>query len=364
MKRLLFSIILSFVLNGFCEAQEGFHIFGRLGGVQGGKLLLIAHDAKGFTQLDAAEMVNGDFEFAGSVTEPVVAYVTTDKQQLVSIIMLDNAEYTLTAGEVGIEVVGGGDRQKIWNQFDRVSKRIMKEKMLAEQEAKAAYVQQNQARAVQANEQFQKILQKAQEERMGLIKTYKNSDVSAYVIISLIEQIPPEQLSLWYEILDESVKTSFFGSAIKRMVDRYQQVAVGSIAPNFKAPLIEGGYITLHEVKAKVKLIDFWASWCAPCRMENKNLPKLYRKYQKEGLEIISFSLDNKELSWLKAVREDNMTWKNVSDLKGWGSDIAKLYFVKSIPHTLLLDEENRIVAKNLRGSALQKKIAEMLGKK
>ena len=108
-------------------------------------------------------------------------------------------------------------------------------------------------------------------------------------------------------------------------------------------------------------LIDFWASWCNPCRQENPNILKLYQKYQSKGLEIISFSLDNDPRAWKKAIEEDGMIWKHFSDLKAQGSPIASMYNLMSIPCTFLLDENNKIVGKNLRGAQLQKKVAELL---
>ena len=173
-----------------------------------------------------------------------------------------------------------------------------------------------------------------------------------------------DQLAEWYNLLGEKAKATFYGKFVDTRLGQYRNVTVGGIAPDFEAPLADGGSFSLYGTKAKVKLIDFWASWCNPCRQENKNLPKIYKKYQKKGLEIISFSLDNKKQAWLKAIKEDNMTWINVSDLKGSASGVANLYSVKAIPQTLLLDEKNRIIARNLRGKALEKKIAEVLGKK
>ena len=111
-------------------------------------------------------------------------------------------------------------------------------------------------------------------------------------------------------------------------------------------------------------LIDFWASWCGPCRAENPNVIRLYKKYHRKGLEVVGFSLDDDKSKWVQAIMEDGLPWINGSDLKGQSSEIGRLYNVRSIPFTLLLDENNRIVGKNLRGKELTKKIEELLKSK
>ena len=117
----------------------------------------------------------------------------------------------------------------------------------------------------------------------------------------------------------------------------------------------------MHSLKGKVKIIDFWASWCAPCRREMPTLVKLYKDYQTKGLEILSVSIDEKKDAWKNAIFEDGNTWKNVSDLKGVKSPVVALYGIKSIPFMVVVDENNKIVAVNLRGKALEDKIAELL---
>ena len=117
----------------------------------------------------------------------------------------------------------------------------------------------------------------------------------------------------------------------------------------------------MHSIKGKVKVIDFWASWCGPCRGENPNVVKMYEKFHPKGLEILSVSLDEDKEAWLKAIEDDKLTWNHVSDLKGWENAAAQLYCVNGIPHLVVLDENNVIVAKDLRGEELQNKVAELL---
>lgn len=363
MKKIIFSVLIFLGLCSLCKAQDGFHITGQLGGSLEGKLILVNYTPEGFIQIGETEMKDGNFEFTGSVPTPGVAYIMTDKKQLVATLMIDNREFTLTAGANGIDVVGG-ENQTIWNQFEAAEKMIAMATMKRDQEFQIAYAQRNQTRALAAHQEYEKIVKNAIEKEQELLKTYADTYIAAYVVAAKAEQLNMDQLAEWYNLLGEKAKATFYGKFVDTRLGQYRNVTVGGIAPDFEAPLADGGSFSLYGTKAKVKLIDFWASWCNPCRQENKNLPKIYKKYQKKGLEIISFSLDNKKQAWLKAIKEDNMTWINVSDLKGSASGVANLYSVKAIPQTLLLDEKNRIIARNLRGKALEKKIAEVLGKK
>jgi len=124
---------------------------------------------------------------------------------------------------------------------------------------------------------------------------------------------------------------------------------------------VDGKPIALSSFKGKVVLIDFWASWCGPCRKEMPNVVKAYAKYKAKGFEIYGVSLDDNKDRWLEAIAKDGITWPQVSDLKKWEADVVRNYNITSIPHTVLLDREGKIIAKNLRGEDLDKKLAEVL---
>lgn len=140
--------------------------------------------------------------------------------------------------------------------------------------------------------------------------------------------------------------------------------ATGVEAPLFAGPDPEGETISLESLRGKVVLLDFWASWCGPCRRENPNVVKLYEKYKEKGFEILGVSLDKTRDRWVKAIADDNLTWLHISDLKGWQSEYGRLYGVSSIPQTVLLDEEGKIIARNLRGPALEQKLADIFSVK
>ncbi|MEZ4885515.1 MAG: TlpA disulfide reductase family protein [Chitinophagales bacterium] len=139
--------------------------------------------------------------------------------------------------------------------------------------------------------------------------------------------------------------------------------AVGQAAPDIELPSPDGANINLSSLKGKVVLVDFWASWCRPCRRENPNVVRIYEKYKDKGFEVYSVSLDRAKDKWVEAIKQDNLIWPgHVSDLGGWKSSAAALYSVKSIPQTFLLDAEGKIIAKNLRGDRLEKKLEELFG--
>lgn len=139
-------------------------------------------------------------------------------------------------------------------------------------------------------------------------------------------------------------------------------ITVGVKAPDFTAPNPEGKMLTLNKILGEVTILDFWASWCKPCRVENPNFVRIFNKYHEKGLEIISVSLDREgqKSAWVSAIEKDNLDWYNVSNLKFWQDPIAQLYNISSIPATFVLDSEGKILATRLRGQALEAKIAEL----
>lgn len=139
------------------------------------------------------------------------------------------------------------------------------------------------------------------------------------------------------------------------------QLSVGSIAPDFELPTPDGKKIKLSSLRGKYVMVDFWASWCGPCRAENPNVVRMYNQYKGKGFEILGVSLDKDKDKWVGAIAKDQLSWLHVSDLKFWDSKAAKLYGIKGIPFTVLLDKKGKIIAKNLRGAELEKKLKEVL---
>ena len=148
-----------------------------------------------------------------------------------------------------------------------------------------------------------------------------------------------------------------------------QALALASYGPGAEAPLFagnspDGEEISLESLRGKVVLIDFWASWCGPCRKENPNVVRVYHEFKDQGFEILGVSLDKTRDRWVKAIADDKLTWLHVSDLRGWGSEFSRLYGVNSIPHTVLVGPDGKILARNLRGPALERKLREVFSTK
>ena len=360
-------IIIAWVLLGMTgrgQETEGFHIIGNLGGSLGGFLVLVGSGPEGVVKLGETEMVNGNFEFRGKVNGLMLAYILTDQKQPIATLMLENRSFKLKAGSTGI-VVEGGELQRVWNEFEAVNREISRQKFQVEQQAKAAYAVQNQLQLRELQDDFDEFMKQIHQKQDSLLETNKETPAAACFVASVMDQLDYKGVTELYSMLGETAKSSFFGQLIRQRLARLRNLEVGGTVPDFKAATINGDTVSLYATQAKVKLVDFWASWCVPCRQEMPMLRKIYEKYHQKGLEIISFSLDTQKQDWAKAVRDDKITWPNISDLKGSESGIVSaLYFVRDIPYTLLLDENNRVIAKGLRGNDLRKKVAALLEKK
>ena len=358
MRKLLLSIVAASMTLAACNAQSGYKVTGTVEGMPDGKAIIATVNGSSLDTLAKADVKNGSFEFTGNVSEPTGAYIMVIGQRGAIPFMLENANITVNAGQAGLTVTGS-EGQKIYDQFMAINATAQQEAMKLQQEYQAANGDQAKIQAIQ--EAYAKLMTDAQAKETELIKANPDSYVSTFVIVSGMGQMEYEQLKERYNLLGEKAKASAQGKAIAAQIAKLESTAIGQIAPNFTITTPEGESISLYDIKGKVKLIDFWASWCGPCRGENPHVVEIYKEYHPKGLEIFGVSLHNNKEAWVKAIADDGLVWKHGSDLKGWQSAPAQLYSVSGIPHTVLLDENNKIIAKNLRGDELKQKIAELL---
>jgi peroxiredoxin len=193
------------------------------------------------------------------------------------------------------------------------------------------------------------------------------SENSTYLAaISAIQKLDPEQDMALFEKIAVDLKQKAGDSEVYtdllNRIESTKRLMPGAIMDDITLPTPSGKTMQLSEVKGKLILVDFWASWCKPCRAENPNVVKAYKQFKSKGFEIVGISLDQEKGPWLSAIDTDGLKWAQMSDLKGWESAAARQYNITSIPMSFLIDSERRIVAKNLRGEELSRKIAEVLG--
>jgi len=169
-----------------------------------------------------------------------------------------------------------------------------------------------------------------------------------------------------YDMYDQAIMQRYpnnsFIKDFHARVEGERRIAVGNMAPDIKLPNADGVEKSLSGLKGKVVLIDFWAAWCGPCRKENPHVVDMYKKYNAKGFEVLGVSLDRDREAWLKAIKDDGLVWTQISDLKYWKSDAAKLYNVTAIPFTVLVDREGKIIGKKLRGEALSEELKKIFG--
>ena len=353
----LLFVVMAFVLNG--NAQEKYTICGNMTGLPDGELVLAIWDGLRTAVVGKTTATDGKFVFEGTAVMPVWAVVQTSKGGLVASFMLENAEYTLLSGGV---VTGGGTCQALWSKFDAINLDLLLERQKLEE----GYVKAEQARdkkeMQEIDSRFQAFLAEAQDKEMRLLAENGDTPVAAYVVASTMQGLPLARLRERYNLLSENAKLTNFGKAAAAQIARLEQLEVDAIAPDFSVPSSDVGVVSLHETKARLKIIYFWASGDATSRTRNVELLKLHQQYRPKGLEIISVSLDTDRQRWIKALGEDGIVnWRNGCDLQGDRSPVVRQYCLTVLPCMFLVDEDNRIVEKNLWGKALRDRVAELL---
>ncbi len=352
---LLINVVIIFSVT--CKAQEGYQISGKISGVPDGKVLLINGEKGKSDTLGITQIKNGVFVFTGKVNGPVAVYITLSDGNGMIPLILENTNFMINVNDNGA-LIQGGRQQELLTHYTRISQSFVSEqaKIVAEAQQPGANIQ-----ALQ--NQVNKAYEMSVNATLNLIKANPDEYATVYVIALGILKETEEELRLKYELLGEGARATIPGKQIAAALDQYAKLVEGKVAPNFTVEKPDGSLFSLYDIPAKLKLVYFWLSTDPSCRQDNIELVKLYSQYRPQGLEIISISLDDDRVKWKNTIGLDGMVWINGLDLRGFDSLVARLYMVNDLPTIFLIDAENRIVAKGLRGNDLRKKMAELLKK-
>ncbi len=376
MKRILFLLALSVTLFSFrAWLKNEFTITGTATGIADGKkvYLQLQQPEKGTIKIDSAKVMGGKFTLKGTATEPSIHFVEVEGiQGKVAFVLEEGAiELTLYKDSIGKSRVGGTKSNVELQKFNSTAMKIQR-KAMEFQQANNSVFQEAQSKNDTAT--VNGLIRKFngfQQEMITLSTTYPAKNPTSFLSLLLIDNmfnnptVDITKIKGDFAVLDAKLKNTKQGQALQKRINDYHSVNVGDLAPAFSALSPDGKQVSLKESLGKVTLVDFWASWCGPCRRENPNVVKLYADYHAKGLNIISISLDRpgQDAAWKGAIEKDGLTWTHVSNLMFWDDPIAKDYHVQSIPATFLLDEKGTIIAVNLRGEELRAKVASLLDK-
>jgi peroxiredoxin len=365
MKKSIYLLVAAAILMS-CSSKPHYTVKAKIDGSDSLTFYLQKREDGKTVSIDSAVSKKGLFTFkAGSVKYPQLIQLVAGNTRKRLAFYLENSEISVTGTLDSLfnAKVTGSVTQDEYNSFVESNKALSDLYSKAYQDYQAARRANNevlQAAIEKRADSIQVEMSKLQKE---YVKNHPKSYVTPSIVGSLSYEMEAEELESMINGLDTSIANLPQIKTLKERLNVMKTVAVGQKAPDFTLNDPSGTPVSLSsKIGAKVLLIDFWASWCNPCRQENPNVVKVFGEFHKKGFDIIGVSLDQDKDSWVKAIADDKLTWTHVSDLKYWGSDAAKLYAVNSIPSNLLLDDKGIIIARNLRGDDLYKKIKEVIG--
>jgi peroxiredoxin len=358
MKKIFFALLL---LPTLVFAQtNGFTLTGKITGIKDGEVKLTSTQDQPQT-IAAGNIKDGAFTLNGMVPEPGLYYLIVGKEQPQHI-YVENAAIKVSGTQKDIKnlKVEGSKSHKDFEDFKNTFNPLFNDLNLI---AAAINKANDATQRADLMKKYHDAIDKLSNAVEQFIASKPNSFVSPFLLYVTSQALDnPIVMEQRFNKLAANVQNSQIGTSLKQYIEYNKVGIVGSNALELSLPDTNGQTISLSSFKGKYVLLDFWASWCKPCRMENPNVVKAYNKFNTKNFTIVGVSLDKDKQPWLDAIKSDKLTWTHISDLQFWNSVAAQTYHVNSIPQNFLIDPNGKIIARNLRGEELEAKLCEVLG--
>ena len=362
--KFFYYLIIFFVIIGCESPQDGYLIKGKIKELTNGKALLQRRVESEFQTIDSSAINNGAFTFNGNIESPEMCYIHISDTLPYIRLFVENSEILVEAHIDSLRnpVILGSSSQDLLSVYNKRIQPVEERLQETYRAYREAYQAGDTMNAKSLETKFDQIAEEQKKESLGFVRENSRSVVSSYLVWgTLAYDMDVAELEDISRVFSPEIRNSIYVQQIDDYINTLKKVDIGQPFSDIALPDTTGQIRKLSDLTGKLILIDFWASWCGPCRRENPNVVSLYNEYKNNNFEIFGVSLDENKQKWEKAIVDDRLTWYHVSDLRGWGSKGAKLYGVRSIPHTVLIDDKGKIIAKNLRGDDLRKKIKELL---
>jgi peroxiredoxin len=343
--------------------KNQFTINGTIEGDYSGYVFLIKRVSGEWQMADSIKVENSMFIFKGNITLPEMYHISIEGDKNYAAIFLEPSEisFKADAGDIGNAQITGSSVQKEFDDFNLQSEKFDVRYEFAWEKIQLAMESGNTDSVGYWEAEFDKVDRDYKQFVLETIKLKNSSVVSAYILVRNADIFDETEIEPVLDNFDPSMKESVYVKNMRERVEILKRVAVGQPAVDFTMTDTAGNPVTLSSFYGKYLLVDFWASWCGPCRRENPNVVDAYNKFNNKGFDIVGVSFDKNHSQWVEAVISDKLTWHHVSDLKYWGNEAGKLYGINSIPSNILIDPKGVIIAKNLRGEELHTRLAEFM---